>query len=99
MRYALLMLLALSVLSGCGTGYRACASWSGISIRSPVFVAGDTTNSLPSNARATTQIPYVSIPNNGAPIMLYAEQVMVLVGGGSASSNSVLSGISVPVVP
>jgi hypothetical protein len=91
----LLPLLALAAAAGCAPGYRACSQGALVSVRSPSFLAArEGTNAPPSGARAwSVQVA------PGAPVQVYAEQVIVMFSGGAAASNSVLSGLALPIVP
>lgn len=93
----LLPFAVLSLASGCGSGYRACSSFSVLSVRRPVLVAGGATNGVPEEAGGAARGPLsVRVPV-GAPVQIYAEQVIVMFAGGTAASNSVLSGIELPI--
>lgn len=91
-----------AMLTGCGTGYRSCSQAALVSVRSPVFVANGTTNSSPACAQSGSaraeQSAALTLPvNSRAPMQIYAEQVLVMFYGGSASSNEVLSHVSIPL--
>lgn len=92
-----LIFAACLLAAGCGSGYRACSQFSVLSMRKPVMFAG-WTNAVPEAAGGDARGPLaVSVPV-GAPVQVYAEQVIVMLWGGTAASNSVLSGIEIPLV-
>jgi hypothetical protein len=92
------LIIPALLLSGCGTGYRSCSQANLVSIRKPVFMVNGQTNEVPASALSPRGTTSVTVPV-GAPVQIYAEQVLVMLWGGSAASNSVLSGIQIPLTP
>jgi hypothetical protein len=87
----------LLLLGGC-SGYRANVQASLVSVRRPVIQIGGETNRPATGPEARgADAPAVNLPV-GAPVVIYAEQIYVSFWGGSAASNSVLSGIEIPLM-
>jgi hypothetical protein len=98
--YALILfgvLLLILILCGCGTGYRSTSKAALVSNFQPCIIVG--------RPCATNRPPYTLQTRQSldaqadirAPVIICAEQLYLSFFGGSAASNSVLSGIEIPL--
>lgn len=98
--FLFILLPSSFILSGCASPYRGQVRWSLLTWYAPritVYADGGGTNRVDAAApRASGDGQTVAARLRG-PLVIFDNQLQIYDGGGSAASNSVLSGIEIPL--